>query len=110
MSTELEKVLAEVAGMRGYMRGKLDATASDLREDQTLRELLRVQSWVRSDGAITSLDRVPAGWPEGVDGDEIVNETVEARMRPLYEEGEAAAPADNDSAFTRAFRKGVNDA
>ena len=116
-SESLAQKNAEIAEQRGYIRGQLDSDKERLCKDPQLREALRAKEWVKAGAKVTAEDGkfvgLPDGWPDHVeDPAAFVEETIGARMQPLYDRleapgrstGEHATPGE-PSAFARSLRR-----
>lgn len=109
--TKIERLRAQLAENRGYLRGRVESLRDELLADDELREALRARAWLRAGKPPTMRDGRPAGhpdgWPEGVDGDAVVAEVVDERLAPLLEESGAATPTETVPESVRKFREGL---
>lgn len=88
---EITRRKVAIAEMRAYHRARLDTACERLLADPLLAEALRADAWRRAGNRNVQVDEhgrlvgVPTDWPEGVDGEAVVRERVEAEFAPLYE-------------------------
>ena len=111
---EIERLRVECAEKRGRLLGSLDARMENLRRDPELNDALRAGEWLRADPSLHlemrdgRLHGVPEGWPEGVDGDAVVDARLAAeRGKMLARIGTTESRSDAPSPMVADFRARV---
>lgn len=114
---EMERLQLEVETKKAYLRGRLDSSMEDLRKDEVWIDALRAKEWLRADPTLDLRLRgeeilgVPDGWPEGVDGEAVLDDWVAQKREELEPRpGAAAEPEAGASRLVDDFRKKVEAA